>query len=471
MKKLISLFLTVILALSLVPSAFAAGSDRATPAKFTDVPADAWYWDELDYAMYNGYISGTSASTFSPDSPVTRGQFVTILGRMLKVDTSAYTSTSFKDVDASSWYGPYVIWAQSQGFVNGTSSTTFAPNNNITVEQMGTILANYIGKTGVVLTGTTPQEQYADVGTISGWASKNMELMRQYDLLPVDGKGNVSPRKAATRAEATVSLVRLAKAVGWGTEPCSEQVLPVNDAGKLAALANQPVLLGKATLENVPQDASGYLSVSQKEIDVAAAIHDEMWATGKVNSSMTQVKKAEVYYNWMMQNVAYERTFSKPNRFSAYGALHDKAAVCEGITAGYNLLLRLEGINCYGWYANSDTHIWTNAILDGELWELDVTQASYCKGDILTRAGYGECSISEAEYWDRLDGQTTFVFREHVDGNSFEYWVDPNPFTAEEQAEMERRMMSMSEEEYEEWFRILRYNRWADYFGYPHWGE
>lgn len=469
MKKLISMCLSLVMVLALVPSAFAAGSDRATPSKFTDVPENAWYWDELDYAIYNGYISGTSATTFSPDSPVTRGQFVTILGRMLKVDADVGT-TWFTDVPEMAFYAPYVGWAASKRYVNGTSSTTFAPNSNITVEQMGTILANYIRISETVLTGTTPQEQYADANTISGWAKDNMELVRQYDLLPVDGKGNVSPRKAVSRAEATVSLVRLAKAAGWGTEPRSEQVLPITDAGKLAALANQPVLLGKATLENVPQDVSGYLAVSQKEIDVAAAIHDEMWATGKVNSSMTQVQKAEVYYNWMMQNVAYDSTNSRPNRFTAYGALHDKFAVCEGKTAGYNLLLRLEGINCYGWYANSDTHIWTNAILDGELWELDVTQASYCKGDILTRAGYGECSISEAEYWD-VYNQTTFVFREHVDGNSFEYWVDPNPFTAAEQAEMERKMMELSEAEYDEWFRILRYNRWADYFGYPHWGE
>lgn len=208
MKKLISLFLAVILALSLVPSAFAV--EGASADKFTDVPADAWYREELEYAVYNGYISGTSATTFSPDSPVTRGQFVTILGRMLKVDADNGT-TWFSDVPETAFYAPYVGWAASNRYVNGTSSTTFAPNNNITVEQMGTILANYIRISGVVLTGTTPQEQYADANTISGWAKDNMEMMRQYGLLPVDSKGNVSPRKAVTRAEAAVSLEQFSK--------------------------------------------------------------------------------------------------------------------------------------------------------------------------------------------------------------------------------------------------------------------
>ena len=118
--------------LSLVPSAFAA--EGALVDKFTDVPADAWYRDELDYAVYNGYISGTSSTTFSPDAKVTRGQFVTILGRMFGADTSKYTTTKFEDVDIKSWYGPYVEWARDKGIVNGISSKAFAPTNNITVE-------------------------------------------------------------------------------------------------------------------------------------------------------------------------------------------------------------------------------------------------------------------------------------------------------------------------------------------------
>ena len=66
MKKLISVFLTVVMALALVPGAFAA--EAASVDKFTDVPADAWYRDELAYALHNGYISGTSETTFAPDA-------------------------------------------------------------------------------------------------------------------------------------------------------------------------------------------------------------------------------------------------------------------------------------------------------------------------------------------------------------------------------------------------------------------
>lgn len=347
-KKLLSLALALVMCLSVMPSAFAAGSDRATPSKFNDVPENAWYWDELDYAVYNGYISGTSATTFSPDSPVTRGQFVTILGRMLKVDTSSYTSTSFKDVEAKSWYGPYVIWAQSKGFVNGTSATTFAPNNNITVEQMGTILANYIGKTGVVLTGTTPQEQYTDVGTISGWASKNMELMRQYDLLPVDGKGNVSPRKAATRAEATVSLVRLAKAVGWGTEPDSY-----------------------VTPELPVDNTDAQLNARVKEI------HDELWNSGAITRTSTEKEKAIAYWDWMCHFCHYGTGslygYTEYQSHTIYGALFNGYAVCDGLSKAYLTLLEYDGIKCK--IVTSSNHAWNEAFLDGETYTIDMTDA------------------------------------------------------------------------------------------------
>ena len=72
-KKLLSLALALVMCLSLVSSALAAETVSAAD-KFTDVPNGAWYLDELEYAVHNGYISGTSASTFSPDAQVTRGQ-------------------------------------------------------------------------------------------------------------------------------------------------------------------------------------------------------------------------------------------------------------------------------------------------------------------------------------------------------------------------------------------------------------
>ena len=91
MKKFVSLILSLAVFLSLAPCAFAASG----VGDFTDVPSGAWYAEDLAYALHNGYISGTSATTFSPEAPVTRGQFVTILGRMAGAERLSLTANYF----------------------------------------------------------------------------------------------------------------------------------------------------------------------------------------------------------------------------------------------------------------------------------------------------------------------------------------------------------------------------------------
>lgn len=353
-KKWLSLALALVMCLSLMPSAFAA--EGASVDKFTDVPADAWYKEELAYAVYNGYISGTSATTFSPDGLVTRGQFVTILGRMLKVDTSAYTSSKFTDVDMGSWYGPYVAWAASNRYVNGTSSTTFAPTANITFEQMGTILANYIQKSGVSLTPSSDFYGYADYASISDWAKFNMDVMAVYNLLPVDVNGNVRPKDKVLRSEATVALVRLAKGDGKGGKPISD--------GTFVETNPDEVVIG-----------------GDYEVQVAdrvKAIHDELWASGKITRTSTEKEKAIAYYKWF----AYSCRYGDESKFdmepwmahSSFGPLVLGYGVCEGLSQAYKALLDYEGIRCEFIPAPERNHAYNAATLDGVYYkEIDVT--------------------------------------------------------------------------------------------------
>lgn len=224
MKKVVSLLLSLALCFSLIPSVFAVETVSADN-KFTDVPKGAWYLSDLNYALANGYISGTSDNTFSPEGNITRGQFVTILGRMLGVSATD-GNTKFYDVASNSYYAPYVGWAAQHGYVNGTSDTTFAPESLITFEQMGTILANFITKSGATLSGCTPSATYKDESSISAYAVESMEMMRAYGLLHTDSSGNVRPQTPVNRAEGTVSLVRLAKATGRGEVPTIKEPEP-----------------------------------------------------------------------------------------------------------------------------------------------------------------------------------------------------------------------------------------------------
>ena len=339
-KKMLSLTLALILAMSLATTAFAAEGVGG----FTDVPSGAWYTEELAYALENGFVSGTSASSFSPDANVSRAQFVTMLGRMLDVNTADYTAKKFDDVDPSSWYGPYVSWAAEKGYVNGISVKEFAPNNNITFEQMGAILSNYIDKSGVVLTPSSTFSGYADFGSVSTWAQSSMMLMAMYDLLPVSVDGAVRPSSSVTRSEAVVSLVRLSKGDGEGGNPIFDITI-----------------MTPPTVEE---------QLSDVEVRVQQ-IHDEMRKTGKINDLMSEEQKARAYYMWMCQNVSYYDNKDYINRHTAYGSLIEGIAVCDGISKGYQLLLKSEGIECR--MDNNSYHAWNVAVIDGVERKIDVT--------------------------------------------------------------------------------------------------
>ena len=124
----------------------AAGSpEPKTASSFTDVSASAYYAKAVAWAVENGITNGMTETTFAPDATCTRGQSVTFLYRALK--GSAGTISSFADVPANAFYADAVGWAVSQKVTDGTSNTTFSPDDNCTRGQIVTFLYRaYQGK-------------------------------------------------------------------------------------------------------------------------------------------------------------------------------------------------------------------------------------------------------------------------------------------------------------------------------------
>lgn len=102
----------------------------------------------------------------------------------------------------------------------------------------------------------------------------------------------------------------------------------------------------------------------------AIAIHDQFWADGTLHLGMTQREIARVYFDYLCEHCEYDYTYSDISR-TAYGALFNGLAVCQGYTGAYNIFLKLEGISCATYSGNN--HIWTLATLDGAGYHLDVT--------------------------------------------------------------------------------------------------
>ncbi|MEI3579309.1 MAG: S-layer homology domain-containing protein [Acutalibacteraceae bacterium] len=111
-------------------------ADGANP--FTDVSADAYYYDAVLWAVKEGITSGTSATTFSPDATVTRAQTVTFLYRA--AGAPAVTGGSFADVAADAYYAGAVAWAVKEGVTSGTGGNNFSPDAPCTRGQIVTFM-------------------------------------------------------------------------------------------------------------------------------------------------------------------------------------------------------------------------------------------------------------------------------------------------------------------------------------------
>lgn len=164
-----------------------------------------WGKASVDFVTSRGLFAGTSETTFEPNTNMSRAMLVTVLHRL--EDTPAGGVPSFNDVGDSSWYTEAVAWASGKNIVNGYESGAFGPNDNVTREQIATILYRY----AVAMNINTPERgslnRFADGGSTSAWATDAMEWAVGAGLFQGNG-GNLNPKSPATRAEVATLLMR-----------------------------------------------------------------------------------------------------------------------------------------------------------------------------------------------------------------------------------------------------------------------
>lgn len=178
-------------------------------APFDDVPRGQWYTDAIWWAKLMGVVSGTSATTFEPTANVTRAQFVTMLAGLQGADVSAYTSGKFSDVPADAWYAPYVNWAAENGVVYGVSDTAFAPDAEISRQDMAAMLYRYAGQFGIQLGTGNPAITFTDEADIADYALPAVEALQRAGVISGMPDGSFRPRDTATREQACVMLCLL----------------------------------------------------------------------------------------------------------------------------------------------------------------------------------------------------------------------------------------------------------------------
>ena len=196
----------------------------AAETSYTDVASDSWYAEAVDYAVENGLFTGTSESTFDPDGTMTRGMFVTALGRMADVSAAAPDTSTFSDVSVGAYYAPYVAWAAENNIVNGMGNGTFEPDTVLDREQMCTIFVRYLQE--YLHYDTSAYENsaatFADADQISSWAVESVSIAQAMGLvqgIEQDGVIYFSPNQSVTRAAGVTIFVRVDQTVSGSTTP------------------------------------------------------------------------------------------------------------------------------------------------------------------------------------------------------------------------------------------------------------
>ena len=189
---------------------------NGTKLGFTDVKAGAWYEDAVSFVVSKGYMKGMSDTVFSPNSSITREQFVLILANMVGVDTDEYknVSSGFADVKAGLWYSGAVTWAVREGYVSGLSATRFGTGQSLQRAALARLLYAYAEKNGKDVSGRADLSGFGDAAEFAKSGNALMVEPVQWAVdagiisgMNVKGVNCVNPKGTATRAQAARMLM------------------------------------------------------------------------------------------------------------------------------------------------------------------------------------------------------------------------------------------------------------------------
>ena len=251
----------------------------AQAASFGDVSASSWYYNAVDFVVNKGLFQGTSSTSFSPSASMTRGMFITVLGRYANVDAgswlagkvtgsdvnlrsgagmnagvvtvlgqgsavtikgrsgdwyqvgtgsgdgyinASYVSPgfhSFSDVSYDKYYAGYAVWAFEKGVVSGYGSAdTFNPNGNITRQEVCTMLSRFASVMGIGLSQNVGASTFTDDGSISSWARDSVYSMQRSGVVQGTNTGAFNPKNAVTRAETAAMIQRFDSGFSCGVQ-------------------------------------------------------------------------------------------------------------------------------------------------------------------------------------------------------------------------------------------------------------
>lgn len=191
--------------------------EETTELNFTDVKESDWFYKGVAYVVDKGIMSGVAENQFDPSGKLTRAMLVQMLYNM-ESRPACDAENAFIDVPVGQWYTDAVIWANDEKIVSGMGDGLFAPNMEITREQMVVMLYNYAKYKGYDVTASADLSKFADNASVSTWAQPAMQWAVAEGYISGMGDNQLAPQGTATRAEIASVIMRFMEATAESAE-------------------------------------------------------------------------------------------------------------------------------------------------------------------------------------------------------------------------------------------------------------
>ncbi len=380
------------------------GDSEAGPAQYNGEP---WYQPYLLYLQELGAIGEELAGTY--DQQATRAQTAhvmvaampkqTLEERNARAVTVGYASLKYiTDVTDHTPYRDDILQLYRWGILNGMDRTgSFRPETTLRRSELAAMIARMADpELRLTLDWDLLADSSREGATLGGliWSDgsfhtapdpadgtaidENLRYMlsRGEREMQLDyGPSGLDEKKVRALLEVNVQSVRQYLEQGYNEVKCAYSL----STGAVVLTFSSS--LGDSRLTETYREAT---------LQEAIAVHDRLWDEGLLTADMTEYQRARVYFTWLCVHCDYDYESGDTSvSHSGYGALVNGLAVCDGYTAAYNLLLKLENIQCSTW--STDSHIWSVAVLDGVSYHIDPTW-----GDQTGNVAYRYFAMTEA---------------------------------------------------------------------------
>ena len=379
-----------------IHSTYYLGDPESGPRSYSS-PGQPWYTSYLQYLTASG-IATPAQFSGQYDRYATRAQMAHILGSILpssefaSINDTAVTMGYAKrlyitDVNDYTPYQAEILQLYRWGILTGSDSQgSFYPDAYITRSEFAAMLTRLVNPDLRLVLTWDVASAYSAAGTT-------------YEDLIFGGTRSYTTHTLSNHAAIDANIQHMLKTgsntitLHFDPEELTRSfvtdlmnaylntVRTYIEQGYNAVTCNYSTSSGAVTFRFYSSlfSSNFFSTAREKTLEAAIAVHDHLWQTGTITAGMSDWEKARAYYTWVCDNSTYDyRATDTSLSHSAYSLFTMGSAVCDGYTAAYNLLLKLEGIDCST--ASTTDHIWTVATLDGTTYHIDTTwgdQAGY----------------------------------------------------------------------------------------------